>query len=51
MTIVQIAVEVGLSVGTVHAILKEDFGMHRVGTKLFLDGFWMINGMQEDHCR
>jgi hypothetical protein len=30
MTVVQIAVEVWLSVGSVHAILKEDLGMCQV---------------------
>jgi hypothetical protein len=33
MTVVQIAAEVGLSVGSVHAILKEDLGMRRVCVK------------------
>jgi hypothetical protein len=33
MTIVQIAAEVGLSVGSVHTILKEDLGMRRVCAK------------------
>jgi DNA-binding Lrp family transcriptional regulator len=36
MTVVQIAAEVGLSVGSVHAILKEDLGMCRVCAKFVL---------------
>jgi hypothetical protein len=33
MTVVQIAAEVGLSVGLVHAILNEDLGIRRVCAK------------------
>jgi hypothetical protein len=33
MTVVQIAAEVGLSVGSVRAILKKDLGMRRVCAK------------------